>query len=141
MLVTPCYSSPSAAWPACPTLPWRVFFFLPHLRAPRHVCHALSRLGLLSRWLHAGPKESVRALAWHPLRSCLLSASGGSGRVYVWARQYAENWSAFAPDFKELDENVEYVEKEDEFDWATPVRSGCFASVNPSSLPSGWLLS
>jgi COMPASS component SWD1 len=60
-------------------------------------------------------------LAWHPARSCLCSVTRPSGRVYVWARAYAEQWSAFAPDFKELEENIEYCEQEDEFDWATPV--------------------
>lgn len=44
----------------------------------------------------------------------MCSVSGGV--VTIWAHSQVENWSAFAPDFKELDENVEYEEKEGEFD-------------------------
>ncbi|GAX82973.1 hypothetical protein CEUSTIGMA_g10400.t1 [Chlamydomonas eustigma] len=65
-----------------------------------------------------GPKEGSSVVLWHPVRSVLLSVTG-AGRVLCWARIYSENWSAFAPDFLELEENVEYVEREDEFDWNT----------------------
>ncbi|KAE8702462.1 Protein RBL [Hibiscus syriacus] len=62
-----------------------------------------------------GPKEAVFDLAWHPVHPIIVSVSL-TGLVYIWAKDYTENWSAFAPDFKELEENEEYVEREDEFD-------------------------
>lgn len=71
-------------------------------------------VGNLERILE-GPKEGALDLLWHPLRSCLASVST-TGKIYLWAPIYRENWSAFAPDFEELEENREYVEREDEFD-------------------------
>ena len=62
-----------------------------------------------------GQKEGLADLAWHPTRPVVASVSM-SGVIYLWAKDYTENWSAFAPDFKELEENEEYVEREDEFD-------------------------
>ena len=39
-----------------------------------------------------------------------------TGRVYLWSIITPQRWSALAPDFVEVEENVEYVEREDEFD-------------------------
>ncbi|KAI8879674.1 Set1 complex component swd1 [Backusella circina FSU 941] len=62
-----------------------------------------------------GPKEPLDDLCWHPVRPIIGSVSS-FGNIYIWTAKHEENWSAFAPDFTELDENLEYEEKEDEFD-------------------------
>ncbi|XP_004498849.1 protein RBL-like [Cicer arietinum] len=79
-----------------------------------HKIYIWDRAGHLVKILE-GPKEALIDLAWHPLRPIVVSVSL-NGIVYIWAKDYTENWSAFAPDFKELEENEEYVEREDEFD-------------------------
>ena len=39
-----------------------------------------------------------------------------TGRIYLWSIVPQQRWSALAPDFAEVEENVEYIEHEDEFD-------------------------
>ncbi|KAL1531521.1 protein RBL-like [Salvia divinorum] len=79
-----------------------------------HKIYIWDRAGHLVKILE-GPKEALIDLAWHPIKPVVVSVSL-TGLVYIWAKDYTENWSAFAPDFKELEENEEYVEREDEFD-------------------------
>ncbi|XP_021889830.1 protein RBL isoform X2 [Carica papaya] len=79
-----------------------------------HKIYIWDRAGHLVKILE-GPKEAIIDLAWHPVHPIIVSVSL-TGLVYIWAKDYTENWSAFAPDFKELEENEEYVEREDEFD-------------------------
>lgn len=79
-----------------------------------HKIYIWDRAGHLIKILE-GPKEALMDLAWHPVHPLIVSVSV-TGLVYIWAKDYTENWSAFAPDFKELEENEEYVEREDEFD-------------------------
>ncbi|XP_031383386.1 protein RBL [Punica granatum] len=79
-----------------------------------HKIYIWDRAGHLVKILE-GPKEALMDLAWHPVHPLIVSVSL-TGLVYIWAKDYTENWSAFAPDFKELEENEEYVEREDEFD-------------------------
>ncbi|KAI9122050.1 hypothetical protein K1719_006739 [Acacia pycnantha] len=75
-----------------------------------HKIYIWDRAGHLVKILE-GPKEALIDLAWHPVNSshyCICFSS--------WFSLYTENWSAFAPNFKELEEIEEYAKREDEFD-------------------------
>ena len=60
-----------------------------------------------------GPSVQLYSVAWHPTRSFLAVATS-DGLVDLWGPRI--NWTAFAPDFQALPQNVEYIEREDEFD-------------------------
>ncbi|KAH7027445.1 SWD1-like protein [Microdochium trichocladiopsis] len=71
--------------------------------------------GSLVRMLE-GPKEEQGVIEWHPHRSLLAACGLETGRIYIWSVTSPQRWSALAPDFAEVEENVEYIEQEDEFD-------------------------
>ncbi|KAK9235997.1 WD40-repeat-containing domain protein [Lipomyces kononenkoae] len=53
---------------------------------------------------------------WDPNRTLVAATGLDHGTIYVWATVTPQRWSALAPDFVEVEENVEYEEREDEFD-------------------------
>ncbi|ORY31243.1 WD40-repeat-containing domain protein [Naematelia encephala] len=62
-----------------------------------------------------GPKEPLIDSDWHPTKPVIASVAT-SGDIHIWQTSVPDNWAAFAPGFEELEENVEYDEREDEFD-------------------------
>ena len=63
-----------------------------------------------------GPREELGVVEWHPTRPMVVACGLESGCVYTWSIVTPQKWSALAPDFGEVEENVEYIEREDEFD-------------------------
>ncbi|PPQ83642.1 hypothetical protein CVT25_006248 [Psilocybe cyanescens] len=62
-----------------------------------------------------GGREPLTYLHWHPSRSSFASTTN-QGSILIWHCPNPERWGAFAGGFEEVDENVEYEEREDEFD-------------------------
>lgn len=62
-----------------------------------------------------GPREDLFLAAWDPKKPALITASV-FGRLFRWTPDYPVKWSALVPGLEEIDDNVEYVEREDEFD-------------------------
>ncbi|EDK44021.1 conserved hypothetical protein [Lodderomyces elongisporus NRRL YB-4239] len=63
-----------------------------------------------------GSNEELIEVKWN-YRRCKIGSIGlDSGAIYIWLIQFPQKWSALAPDFVEVEENIDYVEKEDEFD-------------------------
>ena len=63
-----------------------------------------------------GPQEELTVVEWHPQKPLLAGIGIDNGWIYIWSIVAPQRWSALAPDFAEVEENVEYVEREDEFD-------------------------
>ena len=62
------------------------------------------------------PREELGIVEWHPQRPFIIACGLETGRIYYWSIITPQRWSALAPDFVEVEENVEYMEREDEFD-------------------------
>ncbi|KAF8305481.1 COMPASS complex protein [Clavulina sp. PMI_390] len=62
-----------------------------------------------------GPREPLLDIDWHPHKSAIATVSEG-GLINIWSVVTQEKWGAFAAGFEELEENIVYEEREDEFD-------------------------
>ncbi|KAK7696565.1 hypothetical protein QCA50_001223 [Cerrena zonata] len=62
-----------------------------------------------------GGREPLAHVHWHPTKPMIASTTN-RGNILIWHCPTPERWGAFAGGFEEVDENVEYEEREDEFD-------------------------
>ncbi|KAL9649585.1 hypothetical protein ABK040_003262 [Willaertia magna] len=76
--------------------------------------------GELVKLLECPYRESILCMEWHPQNfkyiKPTIAVSTKGGCIYIWSRNIPENWSAFAPDFDEIEINETYIEREEEYD-------------------------
>jgi WD40 repeat protein len=65
-----------------------------------------------------GPKEVLVMAAWNPKRPNIITC-GAFGTLFRWVPDYPLKWSPLVPGLEEIEENVIYEEREDEFDFVT----------------------
>lgn len=72
-------------------------------------------MGSLIKILEGSSEELIEVKWNYP--KCMIGSNGIEyGIIYLWSVPFPQKWSALAPDFVEIEENIEYQEKEDEFD-------------------------
>eukprot|EP00892_Ulva_mutabilis_P007469 jgi/Ulvmu1/5094/UM021_0111.1 len=83
----------------------------------RHIVHVWQARGSHIAAVLEGPQVGMVSCAWHPDSSRLILLSiTEAGTLLVWAYILAQNWDVYAPGFRILSHNEEYVESETEFD-------------------------
>lgn len=88
----------------------------------------------LSMILESAVKDKTVQLLCHPVPYPMqLLAVNGCGDIYIWTTHFMQRWDKFAPDWDDLQENEEYVEKEDEFDL---VGEECVMNLDQGGAPS-----
>ncbi|CEP61786.1 COMPASS subunit protein SWD1 LALA0_S04e00650g [Lachancea lanzarotensis] len=65
-----------------------------------------------------GAEEELMDIDWDFNHMYITSNGLETCNVYIWSLVIPPKWSALAPDFEEVEESIEYREKEDEFDQA-----------------------
>ena len=63
-----------------------------------------------------GPKEELSQVLWSPIKPQLYSVGALSGKIYNLGPQFPQKWAALVPNIEALETNIEYIEREDEFD-------------------------
>ena len=63
-----------------------------------------------------GPKEEINVAIWHPKKPQLITVGAQSGKLFIWGPDFPQKWAALVPNIEAIETNIEYIEREDEFD-------------------------